>query len=402
MASGNWRLVVCGINHKTSSLEQREPLQIGHDEIARANTLFTDVNGIQESLIVSTCNRVEFYFVAKKTNEPFELVKSFYREFKNLDISELAENFHTRKNKHVAAHLFSVTAGIDSMVLGENQVLGQLKDAYSSACAVKTTGKVIHRLFHQAFRVGKLVRSETEMGKGACSISSVSVDFLKTKIEKLGKPSILFVGINKMIALAASKIIHLNYDKLVFANRTVDKAVKFASKYNGSGHSLDELQSLLKTVDIVIACTGAKEPIITKQMIDAFISSNSDSKLTIMDMAVPRDVEITKNYHPNIEIYDLEDIKEHIKKHQQERELAIPQAQEIIDRKLTEFRYWFEHVRHEPVYNGLGDSFEAVRKQEMSKVLDNLSPQLRDEVENATKSMVKKLLQLKYSNQNKG
>jgi len=399
MSPGNWRLAVCGINHKTSSLEQREPLQIGHDEIARATAVFGDLNGILESVIVSTCNRIEFYFIARKNDEPFERIRSFYKKFNNIDIADLEKCFYTKNNKHTVAHLFNVASGIDSMVLGENQVLSQLKDAYSSACAVKTTGKIIHRMFHQAFRVGKLVRSETEMGKGACSVSSAAVEFLKYKIVKMENPSILFIGINQMIGLAASKICKLKHDKFVFANRTPENAVELANRYNSTCFPLDKLQSLIESADLIITCTSSKEPIITKKMIDKFILNKPEKRLTIMDIAVPRDVEIGKDYNSAVEVFDLEDIKQHVKKHQQKRELAIPQAQEIIDRKLSEFKYWFDHVKHEPIYNGLGDAFEKIRQQEVLNILEKLPPDLQDEVNRATRRMVKKLLQVKMRNQ---
>lgn len=395
MTPGNWQLVVCGINHKTLTLKRREPLQIGRDEIAEAMAVFGNLDGIMESVIVSTCNRIEFYFVAKKTTVPFEPVKIFYQHFKKLDISDLTDSFYSKKNKHVVNHLFSVASGIDSMVLGETQILGQLKDAYSSACAVKTTGKIIHRLFHQSFRVGKMVRTETEMGKGACSVSSAAVDFLKLKIDKLKKPTILFVGINQIISLAASKLKKLNNNKMMFANRTLNTAVEFATRYNGTGHSLDELKPLIGTADIIITCTGSKEPVITKEIIDGYLNSFPDRKITILDMAVPRDVEIDNDYNSAIQIYNLEDINQHVKLRQQQRELAIPQAQEIINRKLSEFQYWFDHVIHEPLYNGIDEAYEDIRQKEIIKILEKLPSEFHEEVNKATRRMVDKLLQIK-------
>jgi len=395
MIPGNWQLVVCGVDHKTSTLDQREPLQINRNEIARANAIFGNLPGVMESAIVSTCNRIEFYFAARKSEDPFELIKIFYKNFNEYDISSTSDLFFIRKNKHAVAHLLSVAAGIESVVLGENQIMGQLKDAYTSACAVKTAGKIIHRLFHQAFRVGKQVRTDTEMGKGSCSVSSAAIELLQDKIERMAKPSILFIGINQMIALAATGISRLEYGQLAFANRTPQKAETFAANYDSSGYPLTDLPKLLQAADIVITCTGSDEPIITGGLIDGVYNAAPDKKLLIVDLAIPRDVEIEKNYNHNIEIYDLEDIKEHVKKHQHRRELAIPQAQEIIDQKLNEFNYWFEHLRYEPLYNGLGYTFEAIRQDELASLRDKLPPELRDEIEIATKALVHKLLQVK-------
>ena len=151
----------------------------------------------------------------------------------------------------------------DSMVLGENQILGQIKDAYSSACAVKVAGKIIHRLFHQAFRVGKLVRTVTDMGKGSCSVSTAAVGLLKSHLDAEARPAVLFVGTSKMIALAASSWSRLHHSRLMFANRTQAASEVLAAKYGASHYSLDDLPSLLAEADIVISCTGSPEPIIT-------------------------------------------------------------------------------------------------------------------------------------------
>jgi glutamyl-tRNA reductase len=395
MAPGNWQLVVCGTDHKLSTLEQREALQIGHEEIAAAHSMFGDLPGVYESAVISTCNRIEYYFVTPGEREPFESVKSFYLKFRNLDISELGDRFFSRKNKHAADHLLRVCAGLESMVIGENQILGQVKESYSSACAVKTAGKVIHRLFHQAFRVGKQVRTDTEMGKGACSISSAAIEMLQARVNNIDKPRVLFIGVNQMIFLAASGVVELEHGDLFFANRTVEKARSLAAKFGATGYSLDQLPSLMAKVDIVISCTGSQESIINGAMIEKAAASKRPDRVLIIDLAIPRDVEIGNTTPANVEIYDLESVKRHVTEHQQKRELAIPLVEKIIERRLDEFLYWFDHVRHEPIYNGLADSFERVRTEEIEPLLEKLPDDLKGEVEKTSKALIKKLLQLK-------
>jgi glutamyl-tRNA reductase len=395
MALSNWQLLVCGINHKTSSLAQRESLQIGRDEIAEANNDFSSLPEVRESAIVSTCTRIEFYFITDKKHLPLNTVGAFYDRFKKIDISNINECFYSKKNKHAANHLFRVAAGIDSMILGENQIISQLREAYSSACAVKASGKIIHRLFHQAFRVGKSVRTNTEMGKGACSISSAAVKLLKTKLKKTDHPAILFVGINQMIALAASNLHKLEFDQFTFANRTIEKAVSHADKYNSKGFSLNELPNLLINADVVITCTGSNYPIITKPMLENLTASRPNKKLIFMDMAIPRDVESEKDDYDNIEILDLEDVNWFVKDQQAIREQSIPRAEEIIEHKLDEFIYWYNHVCLEPAYNGYDNLFENIRRQEMEAILKELGPIEQDRVEKATKNLVNKLLQIK-------
>jgi len=390
----NWQLALCGINHKTATVEQREPLQIGREELAGANSTLGYMDGIREALILSTCNRIEFYLITDRKLEPFETVKSFYAQLKKLDISGLEENFYIRRDKDVADHLFRVAAGMDSMVLGEHEILGQAKEAYSSACAVKTAGKVLHGLFHQAFRIGKKVRSDTELGQGACSVSTATIEMIKSRIDNVSNPMILFIGLNKMISLATARLKRRGFDRFMFANRTEQKAVEFASLHHSQGYSLDKLPDLLVQADIVISCTGSDRPIVTDKMIGDLVEKHPDKKLLIADMAIPRDVE-SLNRRPGIEYYDLEDVKQFVRSQQDQREMALPEAEEIIERRLDQFMYWFEHVRHEPMYNGLGDTFEKIRRIEIDKLLESLPAEKHDLVDRATRHLVEKLLQVK-------
>ncbi len=398
MTAGNWHLIVCGINHKSSSLEERASLQIGHDEMARANALFSELPGVRESAVLSTCNRVEFYFVADKTRVPLDIVTEFYHKFKDLPLDNLQDGFYTKRNRHVADHLCRVVAGIDSMVLGENQILGQAKEAYSSACAVRSAGKVLHRLFHQAFKVGKQVRTETEMGRGACSVSGAAVDMLKTKIRELQSASIMFVGANQMIKLAASNLSKFEHDRFVFVNRTPEKAEAFALRYGGEWSGLDRLPELLRQVDIVISCTGATEPVISRSMLTSVVEDTDGRMLVIVDLAVPRDVECDREEFSQVDIADLEDIKAFVKTQQERRRMAIPAAEEMIDQRIGEFAYWIEHVRYESLYNGLDDSFESIRMQEMLPLMAKLPSDVRRDVDLATRQMVDRLLQMKTRN----
>jgi len=390
----NWQLIAAGVNHTTATLEQREPLQIGREELAGANSALGYAEGVRESLILSTCNRIEFYLVIDRHYKPFDIIADFYKELKNIDISSLKENFYIHKNKHAADHLFRVAAGIDSMVLGENEILTQTREAYSSACAVKTAGKILHGLFHQAFRIGKKVRTDTELGSGACSVSTATIETIKTRMKDLKDPVILMIGLNQMITLATSRLKRRGYGNFIFANRTESRAVEFAEMHKAEGYSLEKLPELLERADIVISCTGSNKAIFGDEMISELLSRKPGKKLVIADMAIPRDVELKKEY-PGIEYYDLEDVKKSVKEQQNRREMAVPEAEKIIDRRLDQFIYWFDHVRHEPLYNGLGETFEQIRRQEINKLLGALPAETHDAVDRATRHLVDKLLQVK-------
>jgi glutamyl-tRNA reductase len=401
MNTGNWQLFVCGATHESSSLEQREPLQLRGEEIARANALLGTIEGVMESAIVPTCNRIEFYFVAARGSDPFEIVSQFYRRFKELDLEPYRDLFRAERGKRVAQHLFRVSAGIDSMVLGENQILGQVKEAYSSACAVKTAGKVIHRLFHQAFRVGKRVRSDTEIGKGACSVSTAAVEMLSDTVRALDRPMIVFVGINQMIQLAAKRLAQVDGATLSFANRTAAKARAFAAGLSGveaAGYGLEELPELIAAADIVISCTSAHEYVITREMVENAAAQRSKRRLVIVDLAIPRDVDAplmpAGDRDPTVTVSDMEDVKRFVADRQHQRERAIPQAEEIIERKLDEFDYWYGHVQHEPIYNGANRAAESIREEELGPVIEKLPPDLKEELDRATRRLVDRLLKV--------
>jgi glutamyl-tRNA reductase len=357
--TGNWRLVVCGLTHKTSSLEQRELFQLGPAGMPRANALFVGLPGVLESAIVSTCNRIEFYFVAGRRHEPFDIVAAFYERFNGTDVRPHRRLFETNTGRAAADHLFRVAAGIESMVLGENQVLGQIKDDYRSACAVKAAGKVIHRLFHQAFRVGKLVRTHTAIGRGACSVSSAAAELLEDELRTTRSPKVVLVGVNQMIRLAAEHLGRSGGLGLVFANRTVRKALELAVRFESEGFGLDDLPELLAGADGVLSCTSSPDPIIDRRMMSGVMGRRPRARLAIVDMAVPRDVDLPKGWHPSVDVYDLEDIERFVSDRQRRREAAVPQAEEIIERKLGEFCYWYRNVLYETDSNGARERFKG-------------------------------------------
>jgi len=394
MKPNRWQLVVCSASHRTSSLEQREPLQISKHQLPIANGCLGGLLDLRESLILSTCNRVEFYFVVGDDSDPMNSVREFYKRCRNLDIAPFRDVFRVRKDSHAASHLFRVAAGLDSMVLGENQVLGQLKEAYSSSCAVKSTGKVIHRLFHQAFRVGKQVRSDTEMGKGACSVATAAVEMLKDKINGLQDPSILLIGINQMVNIAAMKLTRMKRCHLTIANRSPERAAFLASKFGAESCGLESLTDRISEADIVISCTASQQPIITTEMLSQQSLKRNKDKCILMDLAIPRDISYAQKQDASYEVYDLEDIKSFVESQQNRRMKAIPQAEEIIDTRLREFTNWYEHVQNEPVYNGDGRAIEAIRMEEISPLLSKLTPEMQAELEKASQKLVSRVVKI--------
>jgi glutamyl-tRNA reductase len=240
------------------------------------------------------------------------------------------------------------------------------------------------------------------MGRGACSVSSAATDLLKTGFDNTARPNIVFVGVNRMINLAASRWNKLHHGDFRFVNRTVEKATKLAHRFHATGHGLDELPALLPEADIVISCTGASKPLITTPMLGQAMSTRARrGPLTIMDIALPRDVEYSGATTDGLVIYDLEDVKRFVKEHQKAREAAIPEAEELIAQRLGEFAYWYDHARYELGHNGLEPAFEEICREEMSSALDRLPDEYRKEVAQATQRLVRRLAQVKSRADNK-
>lgn len=394
MFSSGWHLVVCGISHKTATLKQREAVQIAREELPSANACQRGLSGVLESLIVTTCNRVEFYCVVERGCNPLDAVTEFYAKFRSLDATLSRDFFYVKEGMDAAEHLFRVAAGIDSMVLGENQILVQVKEAYSSACAVRSAGKVMHRLLHQAFRVGKQVRTDTEMGRGACSVSSAAVEMLSERIAAVDAPSILFVGANQMIGLAAMKLARGTGARLAFANRTPAKALLLATKYGGDSHGIEQLTELISQADVVISCTSSPEPVISRPMLEAQAQRRHRERCILLDLAVPRDIDCEEKQGDGFEVFDLEDVKNFVEHQQSRRVNAIPQAEEIIDHRLREFSYWYEHVQHDLAYGGNGEAVETARQEELAPLIDKLTPDLQAELEQTSRRLVARVMQI--------
>ena len=392
---GRWQVISLGVNHTTTTVEQRRSLQIAPRHLAEFQTRLFQSPGIMESAILATCNRVEFYLVTSDKAKPGTLISQLYQDLGQQFDAELLSHFYVLREEQAVEHLFRVAAGIDSMVIGENQIFGQLKDAFSSACQLKTVGRILQRAFHQAFRVGKQIRNETAMGQGVCSVSSAAIDLLRDRMSQFDRPDVLFVGAGRMISLAASRAATLPVGRLHFANRTQDRAEALAQAYGYEGHDLGDLPDLLNTADVVISCTGAHEVVITSAMLDRASRLRSGRPLLLIDLAMPPDIEHQPGRYDAISVCNLDDIKDFVGRNQEKREAEIPKAELLVAQRLAEFMYWYSHVHLEADRVQLNQALENIRQQELERVLAKLPLELRTELTDASRNLVEKVLQVK-------
>ncbi|MHC4946505.1 MAG: glutamyl-tRNA reductase [Planctomycetota bacterium] len=301
-------LTVCGINHESATLAEREPFQINRHELVPALKEMCDIRGVNECMILSTCNRFEAYLVLHEEEEPFTILREFFILFRGKDPKEARKHFYVRHGTTAARHLFRVTSGLDSMVLGEYQIQNQVREAYSAACSVKAPGKLLHRLVHQAFRAGKAIRTQTQVGAGRMSVAGMAVGVIKERME--AKEPVLMVGANENIRIVAEGLKAAGFKRFVFANRTAYKADKLATRYGGEGHGLDDLPGLMAGAACVVSCTGATGFIIDSAMLETLVKKGSHPRLCV-DIAVPRDIETSAEAAATgfpIDIVDLEDL----------------------------------------------------------------------------------------------
>jgi glutamyl-tRNA reductase len=360
------KLVVIGVSHKTSTLVEREKFQINKKDMPGALLSIVSINGVEGVVILSTCNRLEFYLTINPEVEPFSIINHFYRR-KGITETPVNEKlFYLCNGISAAKHLFKVTAGLDSMLIGEYQIQGQVKDAYSIACSQNTADKILHKLFHSAFRVGKAVRTKTQFGSCNQTLSGVAFKIIKEKFKK--EDAITIVGVNQNTKIIAEKLTQAGFLHLLFVNRKLYKAEEMADKYNGLAFSLDDIEEPLISSKCVFTCTGAPGFIIDAELINKVYSKNKQPKLLI-DMAAPRDIN-TRGLKNDVEIIDLEGLKKYMEKEKQETAFAIPEAEKIIMGETCVFEAWNESQKDE-IMSLLDEKMELARLQ----LLDEMSLQ---------------------------
>uniref|UniRef100_A0A7V4JPP1 Glutamyl-tRNA reductase n=1 Tax=Thermodesulfobacterium geofontis TaxID=1295609 RepID=A0A7V4JPP1_9BACT len=390
-------ILLIGLNHKTAPVEIREKLAFKNPSFHPLEKIKKDIFSFKEGLFLSTCNRVEFYFVLDpdKKNQFLMDFSSFIERESSFKWEELEPHLYFFENEKAVKHLFEVACGLDSMVIGEPQILGQVKSAYKDALNYRTSGIVLNRLLHKCFSVAKKVRTETGIGGGAVSISYAAFSLAKKILGSLRDKTALLVGAGEMAELACMHFVSEGVKKVIIANRTLSKAVELAEKFKGEAYSLDELPHALVKADIVISSTGAPDYIITKNMVSSILKPRKYRPLFIIDIAVPRDVESEVNKLENVYLYDIDDLKSVVEENLKERKKEALRAQVIIETEVFKFQKWLKELDFYPTLRALSEKVETLRQNELTKTLKklkNLSEEEKEAIEILTQSLVQKLI----------
>ncbi|MBE0556123.1 MAG: glutamyl-tRNA reductase [Proteobacteria bacterium] len=389
------QLVLIGMNHKSAPVDIRERLQLSCGEADRLLPELLRHGGIREALYLSTCNRVEVVARVTDSLESIEALKSFIFSQGNLSVEELDKCLYIYRDLEACRHLFRVTASLDSMIMGEPQILGQMKDAYRTAVENRTTGILLNRLSHHAFRVAKRVRTETGIAGNAVSVSYAAVELAKKIFGDFKKRSVLLIGAGEMSELAARHLIRQGVRTIYIANRTYARAEDMAAEFQGTAVAFEKFPELLPEVDIVIASTGAPGYIMDARMVTAAFGRRRNRPLFLIDIAVPRDIDPAAGDIDNVYLYNIDHLQDVVDTNKETRRNEALKAEEIISEEITAFESWFNTLAVVPTIVALREKMEGIRSGELERVaswLKGLSEEDRSRVEILAASIINKVL----------
>lgn len=374
-----------GLNHRSADVAIREAFALSDAGCGICDVVPLD-DDICEAFILSTCNRVEIITVCRNGGAP-EKVLTLWAGKCGKQPEELSPHVYVYDGCEAVTHLFSVAAGLDSLVLGEPQILGQLKDAYRKALGEKSAKVVLNRLLHKAFMTAKRVRTETGVASGAVSVSYAAVSLARRIFGDLNDKSVLVVGAGEMAELAAAHLVEGRGASLRVTNRTRERAVALAARFNGGALPFDALAAHLAEADIVIASTGATEPIITAETMRAVMKSRRDKPLFLIDIAVPRDIEDGVNDIDNVYLYNIDDLAEVVEAGRAARREEAVKARGIIVEEAERFCTWLDSLDLQGTIADIVRRSESIMAEELEKTLRRIGP-VPEEMNSALRQMI--------------
>ncbi|MEZ4600702.1 MAG: glutamyl-tRNA reductase [Syntrophotaleaceae bacterium] len=388
-------IIAVGLNHKTAPVEIREQVAFSADSLVCPLERLIRLPEVVEGLILSTCNRVELYATGLDAAAAVARIKNFLADFHQVPVATLTPHFYEYRGEAAIRHLFRVAASLDSMVIGEPQILGQLKEAFLSAQACQSAGLILTRLLHKSFSVAKRVRTETDIACQAVSISYSAVELARKIFGDLRSRSVLILGAGEMCELAARHLVQHQVAGVVVANRTYSRAVELAERFGGRAVQLDDIDDQLQQADIVLASTGAGEHLLTRSRVEEVIRRRKNRPMFFIDIAVPRNIDPEINEIDNVYLYDIDDLQSVIEANLKERRKAAEKAEIIIDQEIVRFQAWLAGLEIAPTIAALRHRLEDIRRGELEKTLaqlKDLGPREREAIDSLTAAIVKKIL----------
>jgi glutamyl-tRNA reductase len=360
-------IIVTGLNHKTAPLAIRERLAFDGPKLKDGLLALKELPGIDEVALISTCNRVEIYASVKDGPAAFEEIKAFLSGFHNIPVAEFADNLYVHYSEDAMRHLLRVASSLDSMVVGEPQILGQIKDAFEIALAGRTTGFILNRLLKKAISTAKRVRTETKIAENAVSISYAAVELAKKIFGSLESKAVMLLGAGEMAELAARHLMNNGVSNIKIANRTYERGCEMAKEFCGLPVHFEDLQKEMPSVDILICSTNAPSYVILKGMMEQIMKERKFRPVFLIDISVPRNIDPDTNKIDNVYLYNIDDLQQVVGSNMLERQKEALKAESIVDEEIEKFSRWMSSLESIPVIIALRQKAEDIKRDEIEK-----------------------------------
>ncbi len=395
-------LTVCGLNYRTAGVELRDRVAIGPDRLCDGLSALHKDHFVQECMILSTCNRTEVYTVTDGLCAPDDErhpALRFLLDFHDLHISEIEPSLYHFEENEAVAHLFKVTCGLDSMVLGENQIITQVREAYSVACDARCNGYLLNRLAHAAFRVGKEVRTKTGLNEGSLSVSYAACDLACKVFGDLAGTHVLVIGAGATGELLARNMKKRGVEKMTVTNRTMERAETLATKLECTAIPMNDLQLGLSEADIVVSCTSSPELVVTREMVAAALDQRRPTApLFLIDLAVPRDIEESTSDLDRVHLHNIDDLQQIVSTNSKKRLAEQKKALEIVEKSVIQFDRWRRTLVATPTIRDLQEMFEQVRVAELDQRVRQMTDDERAAADKVTTRVVDRIAKLAIAN----
>ncbi|MBH0207738.1 MAG: glutamyl-tRNA reductase [Nitrospira sp.] len=389
-------LIVVGLSHKTAPVEIRERLAVPESRLGEALTRLCSYQGVKEGILLSTCNRVEVYSVVDDVDTGYGRIQEFLADTHlSLSSEQLTPHLYWHTGDRAIAHLFRVASSLDSMIIGESQILGQLKDAFEVALAHKTTGVIMNKVVKKAISVAKRVRTETKIAEMAVSVSYAAVELAKKIFSNLHEKTVLLVGAGEMAKLAAKHLIANGVGHVRITTRTPQHAVDLAEKFGGTAVPFDQFKDDMASADIVLVSTGAAHYLVGAEDVHRAVQERMNRPMFLIDISVPRNIDPAVRHVDNAFLFDIDDLTHRVEQNRAERVHEAEKAERMVIEEVTMILDWMKSLEVTPTIVALRNRVEDIKRAEVEKVLGrlgHLSAQDRELVEGLASSIVNKLI----------
>jgi glutamyl-tRNA reductase len=388
-------IVVVGLSHKTASVEIREKVAFAPNQMENSLRGLVSLPDIAEGVIVSTCNRVEIYATTHDVAGGMARLKRFLADYHHIPLEMLEPHLYNYHGEAAIRHVFRVASSLDSMVVGEPQILGQIKTSYGYAAEFKASGIILNRFLHKAFSVAKRVRTETGIASSAVSVSFAAVELAKKIFGNLTDKTVMLIGAGEMCELAAKHFLNSGVRGVMVTNRTYERAERLAEEFDGRAVRFEDLFDHLHKADIILSSTGATHFIIGAKDVEAVVRRRKLKPMFFIDIAVPRDIDPKVNDVDNVYLYDMDDLQGVVASNLQQRAEEAKKAEGIVDQEIGRFFNWLSMLEITPTIVALRSRFEEVRQAELAKTLSgwkDLTPEGQKRLEALTSAIINKLL----------